>query len=199
MVGILISRDSIKETNGTPSPMPSSSLRNQGLDAIRSFFKSGVTGCLIGSSGAGKTTLINTLCGSDRKTLEIRKADGKGRHATTARAIFFLPEGGMLIDTPGLCEIGLLDDFDLSPVFGDIADLAGACQFADCAHQSEPGCAVLSALADGRLPRDRYDSYLKLRKELDFQAGKHDVTKRLENKQKQKQLDKLIKNHYKNK
>lgn len=176
-----------------------SSLQNRGLDAVRTLFKPGVTGCLIGSSGAGKTTLINTLCGGDRKTLEIREDDDKGRHATTSRAIFFLPEGGMLVDTPGLREIGLLDDFDLSPAFTDIADLAGACRFSDCTHQSEPGCAVLAALADGRLPRERYDGYLKLRKELDFQAGKHDIAQRLENKRKQKQIGKLIKDFHKNK
>jgi ribosome biogenesis GTPase / thiamine phosphate phosphatase len=177
---------------------PISSLQNQGLDVVRAYLRPGVTGCLLGSSGAGKTTLLNALCSTEHKTLAIRADDDKGRHATSARALFFLPDGGMLIDTPGLREIGLLDESDLAPSFADIAELAAACRFADCAHQTEPGCAVLAALADGRLERRRYDSYLKLRREVAFQAGKQQVDQHLETKKKQKKLSKLIKGFYKN-
>ncbi|NTV53549.1 MAG: GTPase RsgA, partial [Candidatus Firestonebacteria bacterium] len=130
-------------------------------------------------------------------TLSIRPDDDKGRHATTARALFFLPEGGMLIDTPGLREIGLLDDCGLMDAFADIAELAARCRFADCTHRVEPDCAVLSAVAQGGLPRARYDNYVKLSRKLEYQAGKSSPAKHLEAKQKQKQLGKLIKNYYK--
>ncbi len=173
-----------------------STLLGEGLDTVRKYLRPGVTGCLIGSSGAGKTTLLNALCGTCAKTLAIREDDGKGRHATTSREMFFLPDGGMLIDTPGLREIGLLDDSGLSAAFADIAELARDCKYADCTHRVEPDCAVQAALDRGELPRERYDSYLKLCRELDFQAGKQSAAKQQETKKKQKQLGKLIKDFY---
>lgn len=172
-----------------------SSLQDQGLETVRNYLRRGVTGCLVGSSGVGKTTMINALCGTRAKTLAIREDDGKGRHATTSRSLFFLPGGGMLIDTPGLREIGVMDDIGLATVFGDIAELAAGCKFDDCTHHVEPECAVLAALAEGRLSQERYDSYLKLRRELDYEAGKHSVVKQQEAKRKQKQLGKLIKDY----
>ena len=175
-----------------------SSLNEDGLREIRGYFKSGVTGCLIGSSGAGKTTLINTLCGTQSKTLEIREDDAKGRHATTSRAMFFLPDGGMIIDSPGLRVIGLTDDSVLAATFSDIADWARECKFADCTHLVEPGCAVLIALAGGKLAQERYDNYLKLCRELEFEDGKSSIDKQQEEKKKQKQIAKLIKEYYKN-
>lgn len=176
-----------------------SSLQGQGLPAIRNYLNSGVTGCLIGSSGTGKTTLINALCGTQYKTLTVREDDDKGRHATTSRALFFLPEGGMIIDTPGLREIGLMDDCDIIATFRDIADLAKKCKFIDCTHRVEPDCAVLTALAEGKLLQERYDSYQKLRRELQYQASKCSVHKQQETKKKQKRLGKLIKEYYKKK
>jgi ribosome biogenesis GTPase / thiamine phosphate phosphatase len=173
-----------------------SSLQGQGVEAIRNYLRPGVTGCLIGSSGVGKTTLINALCGTHYKTLAIREDDGKGRHATSSRNMFFLPGGGMLIDTPGLREIGLMDDGGLSAVFADIAELAKNCKYADCTHRVEPECAVLAALAEGRLAQARYDSYLKLCREVEYQTGKLSVTGQQETKRKQKQLGKLIKDFY---
>ncbi|MEW6515331.1 MAG: ribosome small subunit-dependent GTPase A [candidate division FCPU426 bacterium] len=172
-----------------------SGLQGQGLERITAYFKTGTTACLIGSSGVGKTTLINALCGTRQKTLAIREDDSKGRHATTGRALFFLPGGGMIIDTPGLREIGLMDDADLRASFADIAGWAGNCKYSDCTHQVEPGCAVLAAVADGRIKRERYDSYLKLCRELAFQAGRQSVAGRLEAKKKQKQLGKVIKQY----
>jgi len=174
-----------------------SSLQGHGLQAIRNYFKPGVTGCLIGSSGAGKTTLLNALCGTQFKTLIIRQDDDKGRHTTTSRALSFLPEGGMIIDTPGLREIGLMDDSDLAATFTDIVELAKKCKFADCTHRVEPDCAVLSALAEAGLQQERYDNYIKLCRELEYQAGKYSITKQQETKKKQKQLGKLKKDYFK--
>jgi ribosome biogenesis GTPase len=174
-----------------------STLQGQGLEAIRHYFKSGVTACLLGSSGTGKTTLLNALCGTEYKTLTIRPDDDKGRHATTARALFFLPEGGMIIDTPGMREIGLMDDSDLTDAFTDIVELAEKCKFADCTHRVEPACAVLSALAEGGLQQEHYANYLKLSRELEFQAGKALLIKQQAAKGKQKQLGKLKKNYSK--
>jgi ribosome biogenesis GTPase / thiamine phosphate phosphatase len=172
-----------------------SSLQGQGLQAVRNYLKTGVTGCLLGSSGAGKTTLLNALCGTEYKTLSIRSDDDKGRHATTARALFFLPAGGMIVDTPGLREIGLLDDFDLSAAFTDVAGFAKSCRFADCTHRVEPACGVLAALNEGRLPQERYDNYLKLTRELEFQTGKHSISQSQAAKKKAKQMGKIRKDY----
>jgi ribosome biogenesis GTPase / thiamine phosphate phosphatase len=174
-----------------------SAAAEQGLQAIQDCFAPGITACLIGSSGVGKTTLINTLCGTERKTLAVRADDAKGRHATTERALFFLPEGGMLIDTPGLREIGLLEEHELSAAFSDLAALAQACQFADCSHRVEPGCAVLAALAAGLLNQERYQGYIKLRREMDYLESRDSVAKQQELKRRDKQLGKRIKEFYK--
>lgn len=174
-----------------------SSLNVQGLQKIKDYFKSGVTGCLIGSSGAGKTTLLNALCGTQLKTLAVRQDDDKGRHATTSRALLFLPGGGMMIDTPGMREIGLMDDCSLSETFSDIAGLARGCKYSDCTHRVEPGCAVLSALNENGISQERYDHYLKLYRELEYQTGKYSTAKLREIKQRQKQFGKLKKDYYK--
>jgi ribosome biogenesis GTPase / thiamine phosphate phosphatase len=174
-----------------------SSRTGDGLPAIRAHFSPGITACLLGSSGVGKTTLINTLCGTDRKTLAVRDDDARGRHATTERALFFLPEGGMLIDTPGLREIGLLDEHEVSAAFADIAALAQDCQFADCSHHVEPGCAVVAAVEAGSLSRERYESYVKLRREQDYLASGESVAKQQELKRRDKDLSKRIKEFYK--
>lgn len=175
-----------------------SSLNRNGLDEILDYFKPGITACLIGSSGAGKTTLINTLCGTHYSIRAVRQNDDKGRHATTARSLHILDRGGMLIDTPGLREIGLMDDSALNTTFCDIADLSLACKFKDCTHRVEPGCAVLVAVAEGKLSRERYNNYLKLNRELEYQESKSSTAKHQESKKKQKQLGKLIKSYFKN-
>ena len=174
-----------------------STVAGLGLEAIRGTFRPGITACLIGSSGVGKTTLINALCGTELKTLSVRADDARGRHATTERALFFLPAGGMLIDTPGLREIGLLDEHELSATFADIATLARDCQFADCTHQVEPGCAVLAAVAAGQLAPERHESYVKLCRELDYQASRDSVAKQQDLKRKEKELSRRIKDFYK--
>src|SRR5690606_12670472 len=123
---------------------------------------------LVGSSGVGKSTLTNTLLGETRQaTAAVRESDSRGRHTTTHRALIQLPSGGCLIDTPGMRELKLTGDEELDEgQFADIDDLAQGCRFGDCAHGSEPGCAVRAALDDGRLDAARWHNYQKLRDEL---------------------------------
>ncbi len=138
-----------------------------GLAEIRQLLKPGKTFCLLGSSGVGKTTLINSLIGSDTfATKSVRQKDSKGKHTTTRRHLISLETGAMLIDTPGLREFGNIDvDSGIAGVFPDIEQLAHECRFKDCSHTSEDGCSVLEAVGNGNLSQARYDSYLKLKKE----------------------------------
>jgi len=153
-----------------------SAIKKQGLQALDPYLKKGSTAALLGSSGTGKSTLINTLFGEEvQKVAEIRESDGKGRHTTTYRRLIALPSGGLVIDTPGLREIQLWGtDEGLSDAFEDIDAFAGECRFNDCNHESEPGCAVKKAIEDGTLDATRYESYLKLQQELAFLADKKD-------------------------
>jgi ribosome biogenesis GTPase / thiamine phosphate phosphatase len=139
-----------------------------GVDAVRSYLTPGVTGTLLGPSGAGKSTLVNALVGdaSLLATAEVR-ADGAGRHTTTRRQLVQLPEGGLVIDNPGMREVHLwLAEGGLAEAFEDIVELAAQCRFADCRHETEPGCAIQAALADQRLARERWESYRALEREL---------------------------------
>jgi len=151
-----------------------SGLDGQGLEALRGYLVTGKTGVLLGSSGVGKSTLINELFGKEVQTTNaVRAADSKGRHTTTHRELFLLPGGGLLIDTPGMRELQLLQTPEgLEEAFEDIEALAPACRFKDCNHRREPGCAVKTALAEGSLREDRYQSYLKLQKEMVFAGQK---------------------------
>jgi len=132
------------------------------------WLQPGATAVLVGSSGAGKSTLTNTLLGRDRmKTAEVRDSDARGRHTTTHRALIPLPSGACLIDTPGMRELKLAGDEDLGEAgFADIETLAMQCRFGDCAHVSEPGCAVRAALESGALAIERWTNFVKLRSEL---------------------------------
>lgn len=133
------------------------------------YLKRGVTAAFIGSSGVGKSTLINRLLGTEMlDTSEIGKAD-KGRHTTTGREMFPSPFGGVLIDTPGMRELGA-DSVDLEKVFDDIEELACSCRFSDCTHTNEPGCGILQAVKDGTLEQRRVDSYLKLKTEAGYEG-----------------------------
>jgi ribosome biogenesis GTPase / thiamine phosphate phosphatase len=138
-----------------------------GLEAVRNYLEPGVTAALLGSSGVGKSTLVNTLVGEEiLETKEIRD-DGKGRHTTSHRELVRLPGGALIIDTPGMRELQLwVADEGLEETFSDVTSLFAHCRFADCAHDQEPGCAVKAALADGTLAPERWESYLKLEAEL---------------------------------
>ncbi len=145
-------------------------LHNEGMDQLFPFLKKGQTISLLGSSGVGKSTLINRLLGEEvQKTQSIREDDAKGRHTTTQRELFILPSGGIIIDTPGMRELQLWSSEDAaSQTFQDIEELEKQCKFRDCRHSSEPGCAVKKAIETGELSEERYKSFLKLQREAKF-------------------------------
>jgi ribosome biogenesis GTPase / thiamine phosphate phosphatase len=157
---------------------------SEGVDQVGGYMTPGVTGALLGSSGVGKSTIINRLVGRDiRKTREVREEDSKGRHVTTHRELIKLPGGGLIIDTPGMRELQLWDVNEaVRETFDEIAALAAECHFSDCRHREEPRCAVKAAVADGRVPQARYESYLKLQDELAHLAAKQDERERIEEK-----------------
>ena len=148
----------------------------EGTDQVLHYLTRGRTGALLGSSGVGKTTLINRLMGTDvRRTRDVRAADSKGRHTTTNRELVVLPNGGLLIDTPGMRELQLWEvGTAVRETFDDIDALAASCHFTDCAHRDEPRCAVKAAVDEGRLAPDRLASYLQLRNELVFLERQQD-------------------------
>jgi ribosome biogenesis GTPase len=140
----------------------------------------------VGSSGVGKSTIINRLLGEEvQKTLTVRAHDSRGRHATSHRELFLLPGGALLIDSPGVREIQLFGgEESLERVFQDVSDLASDCRFSDCKHENEPGCAVQEALKDGRLAEDRLESFRALEKELLYLKRRTDASAQRELKQK---------------
>ena len=145
-----------------------SSVTGDGLDLVRSHLEPGRTIALLGSSGVGKSTLVNTLAGEELlATQDIREDDGEGRHTTTHRQLVLLPGGGLVLDTPGMRELQLWESSDgISETFTDVEEIAAKCRFSDCAHKTEPGCAVQAAIEDGTLPFARWASYKKLQREL---------------------------------
>jgi ribosome biogenesis GTPase / thiamine phosphate phosphatase len=152
-----------------------SAKRGTGLDGLRPLVSAGRTLGLLGPSGSGKSTLVNALAGATvMATQAIRRADGRGRHTTTYRALVPMPDGGTVLDTPGLRGVGLYDE-DFDQVFADVDALAADCRFADCRHDSEPGCAVRAALGTGELSARRLDSWRRLRRELAWQARRRDA------------------------
>lgn len=167
---------------------------NEGLAQVASYLTAGRTGALLGSSGVGKTTIINRLIGADvRKTQDVRISDSRGRHTTTHRELVVLPDGGLIIDTPGMRELQLWDVSDaVSDAFDDVATLAAECRFTDCRHRDEPQCAVKAAVAAGHLSGERLDSYLKLQDELAFLARQQDERALLEQKRRAKQATKAV-------
>jgi ribosome biogenesis GTPase len=139
----------------------------QGLEAVRGYLDQGVTGALLGPSGAGKSTLVNAFIGDDLLPTGDVRGDGMGRHTSARRQLVHLPDGGLLVDNPGMRRVHLwLADRGLDEAFEDVVELAARCRFSDCSHQAEPGCAVRAALAEGRLPPERWESYLALQREL---------------------------------
>jgi ribosome biogenesis GTPase len=157
----------------------------EGVGGLLAYLAGGKTGVLLGSSGVGKTTLINALLVDGTYATGPVRNDGRGRHTTTHRELIALPGGGILIDTPGLRELQLWEtDGGLDKAFADIAELINECRFSDCAHDTEPGCAVRAALADGSLPAERWESYLKLQRELAHLERKLDPRLRAEERKK---------------
>lgn len=144
-----------------------SGLSGDGCREIREYMESGKTFVFMGSSGVGKSTLINQLLGSAKMATRETGYNDKGKHTTTRRELFVLPEGGVIIDTPGMRELGI-EGADLSRSFADIEALVAQCKFSDCSHKNEPKCAVQQALQTGQLSADRYASYLKLKKETRY-------------------------------
>lgn len=141
-----------------------SSMSEDGYLSVKSYLGKGKTIAFIGSSGVGKSTLINRLLGAEVLATNELRNDDKGRHTTTRREMFILPEGGVVIDTPGMRELGIVN-FDLARTFADIEELSAKCRFNDCTHTNEPGCAVQEALRKGLISEERFTGYLKLKKE----------------------------------
>lgn len=146
-----------------------SNLTGAGVEEVRGLLAPGRTCCLLGSSGVGKTTLINRLLGEEALATRDVSQTGEGRHTTTRRQLIVLAQGGLLIDMPGMRELGMLAaDEGLDEAFADITALAGSCRYPDCRHGSEPGCAVRAAIERHELEEEHLQSYLKLRQESDF-------------------------------
>ena len=144
-----------------------------GYTQILPYPREGQTVAFIGSSGVGKSTLINRLLGEDRLDTNGLRRDDRGRHTTTRRELFLLPDGGMVIDTPGMRELGMWDsEAGIDRTFGEIEELARSCRFHDCTHSGEPGCAVRKALEEGTLSQDRWQSYQKLKAENAYQESR---------------------------
>lgn len=156
------------------------------------------TAVLLGPSGAGKSTIVNALLGEERQeTRAVRVSDQRGRHTTVTRELVALPGGGVLIDTPGLRALGVTGSEEgIAATFAEIGELAGACRFRDCAHQDEPGCAVLAAVDAGTLPPERLASYRKLLREAEVAAARTDVRLRGEEGRRAKILQRAIKDYY---
>lgn len=146
------------------------------MASLSALFTEGTTAALVGSSGVGKSTILNELLKSSVQSVQdIRGSDDKGRHTTTSRSMFMLPDGGLLIDTPGVREVGMTEDDDgVREIFSDLDQLAINCKFSNCSHQSEPGCAVQAAVAEGRLDSDRIKSWKKMQREQRFQEASRD-------------------------
>jgi ribosome biogenesis GTPase len=166
-----------------------SALTGVGCDALAHHLGPGRTGAFLGSSGVGKSTLVNRLLGEERLlTRSVREDDSRGRHTTTRRELFLLPEdGGVVIDTPGLREIQLTGD-SLGGSFADIEQFAAGCRFRDCRHESEPGCGVRSAIESGALDPARFESYFELRRELAYQERRQDQRLRQEEESKWRRI-----------
>ncbi|MFA5291266.1 MAG: ribosome small subunit-dependent GTPase A, partial [Candidatus Paceibacterota bacterium] len=161
-----------------------SAVNNKGLDELKGYISKDKTYCFLGSSGVGKSSLINKLLNQTAiKTDNISSYSGRGKHVTTARQMYFLENGGVVIDNPGMREVGLTDvGKGIDTFFDDIAGLAQKCQYADCTHTHEPGCEVVGAVKSGTVDKDKYSNYLNLKKEAEYYEM-NDVEKRKKDRQ----------------
>jgi len=160
----------VRQANINCKIIPLSNKTGFGHAQITQFLAAGKTYCLLGSSGVGKTTLLNRLLGQEQfGTKTVREHDGKGRHATTRRQLIILEHGAMLIDTPGMRELGNIEvSIGLDGSFSDIVELITSCHFPKCTHTNEIGCSILSAIENGELTKERFQNYLKLQKESEY-------------------------------
>lgn len=164
---------------------------DQGLNELKNYIEKDKTYCFLGSSGVGKSSLINKLLGKNViKTEDISTGSDRGKHITTSREMYFLESGGIVIDNPGMREVGMTDtSVGIDSLFDEITIMAENCKYIDCTHIHEPGCEVLSALKSGKLDKDKYSNYINLKKE----AGHYEMTE-LEQREKDRQFGKFLKN-----
>jgi ribosome biogenesis GTPase len=167
-----------------------SNVSGDGLETLQRALKKGKTYCLLGSSGVGKTTLLNRLIGRELfETNPVREKDGRGRHTTARRQLIVLDNGALLVDTPGMRELGMIGvEASIEDSFSDIHELSAECRFNDCTHTTEVGCAILAAVQGGTLAEERYRSYIKLMKESEF----HEMSY-AERRRKDKKFGRLVK------
>lgn len=158
----------VRAISGDAEIVIASATEGPGIDAVREFIGPRDTIVFVGSSGVGKSTIVNAILGDERmETGEVRETDGRGRHTTTRRELIVLPEGGMMIDSPGIREIQLMEaDEGLATAFADLEELAEQCRFGDCTHTVEPGCAIIAAIEDGKVEAGRVDNWRSLGEEV---------------------------------
>jgi ribosome biogenesis GTPase / thiamine phosphate phosphatase len=170
-----------------------SSETGAGVEDLRDVLAGSRTGVLLGSSGAGKSSLVNALIGDTAQQVDEVRSDGKGRHTTSRRELIALPGGGVIVDTPGLRGLKLWNHGEESTsTFADVDELASGCKFNDCRHDSEPGCAVRAGIADGTIGKQRLDDWRKLQRELDFQRSKQDQRLAAQRKRRWKKVENSI-------
>lgn len=174
-----------------------SCITKEGIENINKYFSKGKTIVFLGSSGVGKSTLVNTLYGREvMKTSEVRENDSRGRHTTTSRNLIMLPNGAMIIDTPGMRELGMWNaEEGISKTFSDIEQYIGTCKYSNCTHTNEPGCKILEAIENGEISKERFEQYLKLQKESQYNTDSEKYLK--DKKEKFKEIAKINKNNKK--
>jgi ribosome biogenesis GTPase len=160
----------IKNRIGDVDIIPTSTLTDEGLAQLKGYIAKGKTYCFLGSSGVGKSSLINKLLGERIiKTGSVSSYSGRGKHVTTSREMYFLENGGIVIDNPGVREVGMTDVIvGIDEIFDEINALAKKCKYNDCTHMHEPGCEVLAAVKSGQLDEDKYSNYISLKKEAQY-------------------------------
>jgi ribosome biogenesis GTPase len=192
--------DEIKEKVLSIAPQATvitfSNLSRENIDSVARSLKSGYSYCLLGSSGVGKTTLLNSIVGNDKfETQSVSKIQSKGRHTTTSRQLVRLESGAMIIDTPGMRELGSMSvDDGLDETFSEILELSKSCKFSNCSHTNEKGCAIMASIKADELSEQRYQNYLKMKKESEFNQMSY-----FEKRKKDKSFGRLVKSTVKNK